>query len=165
MKELFENFTFSEIILFIILVLVAIREVWSLVEFFIEKGRKKLGKEKSKDKKESDLVNQLASFNDQIQSLLKQEKELSENIKSFKKENETRFKEIDNKLNLLTQSDKDSIKSWIVEKHHFFIEQGWVDDFNMDAIEKRFTHYEQEGGNSYVHDLMMDLRKLPNRRT
>lgn len=165
MKELFENFTFSEIILFIILVLVAIREVWSLVEFFIEKGRKKLGKEKSKDKKESDLVNQLASFNDQIQSLLKQEKELSESIKSFKKENETRFKEIDSKLDLLTQSDKDSIKSWIVEKHHFFIEQGWVDDFNMDAIEKRFTHYEQEGGNSYVHDLMMDLRKLPNRRT
>ena len=66
------------------------------------------------------------------------------------------------KLELLTQSDKDSIKSWIVEKHHLFVKQGWVDDFNMDAIERRFTHYEEEGGNSYVCDLMKELRRLPN---
>ena len=165
MKEIFENFTFSEILLFIFLILAGIKELWSLIDFFISKIQKKFGKEKAKDKKENDLLNQLSNFNDQIQSLVKQEKELSESLILCKDENNARFKEIDEKLNLLTQSDRDSIKSWIVEKHHFFMEEGWVDDFNMDAIEKRFTHYEKEGGNSYVLDLMKDLRKLPNRRT
>ena len=165
MKELFGNFTFSELLLFIFLVLAGIKEGWSLVEFFIIKVQKKFGKEKAKDKKETDLLNQLSDFNTQIQSLIEQEKQLSKNLSDLKKDNEDHFKDIDSKLDLLTQSDKDSIKSWIVEKHHFFIEQGWVDDFNMDAIEKRFTHYQKEGGNSYVHDLMTDLRKLPNRRT
>ena len=31
----------------------------------------------------------------------------------------------------------------------------------MDCIEKRYGHYIQENGNSYVADLMQNLRSLP----
>ena len=41
--------------------------------------------------------------------------------------------------------------------------KGYIDDFSMDAIEKRYDHYKAEGGNSYISDLMHDLRKLPKK--
>ena len=67
-------------------------------------------------------------------------------------------------INALIDSDKDDIKSFIVkEHHHFCYNQGWIDDYSMDGIEKRFKHYQDEGGNSYIEELMRDLRQLEHR--
>jgi hypothetical protein len=63
---------------------------------------------------------------------------------------------------MLIDSDKDDIKAFITREHHYFCYQkGWVDDYSLDCVERRYAHYEQEGGNSFVEDLMKDLRKLP----
>ena len=60
------------------------------------------------------------------------------------------------------ESDKDDIKSWITEKHHFYCyERKWIDDYSMDCIEKRYGHYKDEGGNSFIEELMNELRSLP----
>ena len=92
------------------------------------------------------------------------------NRKRVNEENTTSFesikatlKEHQDTLDLLIQSDKDDIRADIVEKHHYFMAQGYIDDFSIDAIERRYGHYKQEGGNSYITDLMHDLRKLPKR--
>jgi hypothetical protein len=66
------------------------------------------------------------------------------------------------KINILIDSDKDDIKGWIVDKYHeFYSRKGWIDAFSMDAIEKRFSTYEKEGGNHYVKNLVNQLRSLP----
>lgn len=68
-------------------------------------------------------------------------------------------------LDILFESDKDDIKSWIVEKHHFYCyEKGYIDDQMMDCLERRYSHYLDEGGNSYIHTLMEELRRLPRSR-
>jgi hypothetical protein len=37
------------------------------------------------------------------------------------------------------KSDKDSIKAFITKEHHYFCyEKGWIDDYNLDCLEKRF---------------------------
>ena len=59
-------------------------------------------------------------------------------------------------------SDRNDIKSWLVEKHHFFINQGWIDDFSMDTVNRRFSDYVEEGGNSYAESLVNAIRDLPN---
>ena len=67
-----------------------------------------------------------------------------------------------NKINLLIASDRDDIKSWITEKHHYYCySQEWIDDYSLDCIEKRFKHYQDENGNSFVENLMNELRTLP----
>ena len=38
---------------------------------------------------------------------------------------------------------------------------GYIDDFSLDCIEKRFKHYSDEGGNSFIENFMKDLRALP----
>ena len=92
----------------------------------------------------------------QIEQLRQQEK----SIKELKNNIET----IQSKMNLLIESDKDDIKAWITEKHHFYCyQQKYIDDYTLDCLEKRFSHYEVEGGNSFVHNLMEELRALPKK--
>ena len=74
-----------------------------------------------------------------------------------------KLENITGSINLLIKSDRDDIKSYITEKYHHFIEQGWIDDYNLDCIEKRYSHYKKEGGNSFIEDLMGEIRKLPKR--
>jgi hypothetical protein len=47
-------------------------------------------------------------------------------------------------LELLTNSDKDAIKSFITKEHHYFCYKlGYIDDYSMDAIERRYSHYKE----------------------
>jgi hypothetical protein len=59
-------------------------------------------------------------------------------------------------------SDKDDIKAFITDKHHYFCyERKWIDDYSMDCIERRYSHYKDEGGNSFIATLMDELKALP----
>ena len=61
-----------------------------------------------------------------------------------------------------TREYKDDIKSWLVEKHHYFCyEKGYIDDYSLDCMERRYRHYADEGGNSYAATLMAEVRALP----
>ena len=44
---------------------------------------------------------------------------------------------------------------------NFCYEKRQIDDYSLDCLEKRYTHYVEEGGNSFIHDLMEDIRALP----
>lgn len=162
MIELLTTYSLVEILVFIFIILAALKEGWSLIDFFKNKAKNNYDKNASEDKRIEEIFDRLATFEKNIQQAWEKEQDLYGEFVEFKKECYDHFEATNAKLEILTQSDKDSIKSWIVEKHHLFVKQGWVDDFNMDAIERRFTHYEEEGGNSYVCDLMKELRKLPN---
>lgn len=162
MIEFLTTYTLVEIIVFILALLIALKEGWSIIDFFRGKIRKKYESETIEDQRIVTVFKRIDELREDIKEVTTKEKALYDQFMMFKEVQEKHFKEASEKLEILTQSDKDSIKSWIVEKHHFFIKQGWIDDFNMDAIEKRFTHYQIEGGNSYVCDLIQELRKLPN---
>ena len=69
--------------------------------------------------------------------------------------------EISARLDLLTESDKDDIRGWIVEKYHYCQSLDMpIDSFTMDTIEKRYQHYKDEGGNSYITHIMEELRSM-----
>ena len=38
---------------------------------------------------------------------------------------------------------------------------GWIDDFSLDCLERRYQHYADEGGNSFIEGFMEELRALP----
>ena len=72
------------------------------------------------------------------------------------------MEKLSNKIDALIDSDKDDIKSFLVKEHHYFCYQrGWVDDYSLDCCEKRYKHYVQEGGNSFIEDMMNEIRNLP----
>lgn len=134
MLELLATYSLKEIAVFLVLFLLAVKEGITIWDFF--KDRKKLMVEHEEDRKAN---------KESVDALISQ------------------MKTVDNTLNVLIESDKDDIKSWLVDKLNYYKDhpEKQIDAYSMDTIEKRFKHYKDEGGNSYIeNDVMVQLRKL-----
>lgn len=74
---------------------------------------------------------------------------------------EERLQKAENRLDKLTESDMHDIKAWIVDQYHkFYNEQGWIDAFSAETLDRRYEDYKDEGGNSYIDNLMAQLHTL-----
>lgn len=142
MKELLTNYSLSEIILFLILTAVAVKQVIG----FFDWARKRIRQE-VKEKDKPDEVFKLANKHEEQLLNIKNE------LDSLKEQ-----------ISLLIESDRDDIKQSITKDHHYFCYKlGSIDDYSLDCVEKRYSHYKEEGGNSFVKTLMQDMRALPRK--
>lgn len=153
MLELFQHYSISEIFIFIVLLALATKGV---VEFF-SWGQEKLSKifhfKYNKLTEKEKLQQQLAQQASAIQVLKEQQKSTDMYLKSMQ-----------SKIDLLIDSDKDDIKSFLTREHHYFCyTQGWIDDYSLECCERRYAHYRDEGGNSFIEGFMKELRALPKR--
>lgn len=162
MIELLSTLTLTQVFTYAILILIGIKELLTLKDFFKKRVDKKYEDENSDRKQTEEIFEELKSLKEEIQAQKKEYDVLKSNIYDFKEQYKTKEEERQAILKLLIKSDRDAIKSFIVKEYHHFIEQQWIDDFSLDTIEKRFTHYKEEGGNSYICNLIKDLRDLPN---
>lgn len=151
MLALLQNYSVSEILIFIVLLALAIKGVISFIDWVNEKIKKAFNKGYNKINEKEEINKRLKQENDIIKSLQQRQQKTDEILKT-----------LTTKINMLIESDEDAIRAYITKEYHYFCEQGWIDDFSLDCIERRFTHYEKEGGNSFIKALMEDLRKLPN---
>ena len=144
MLDLFRNYSISEILIFIIIISLGVKQAIELIDWF--KGKLKKGTDKAISEK--DRIERIDSKLENYDRMLNN---ITDNIDELKKETK-----------LLISSDKDAIKSYITERHHFFCyTQKWIDDYSLDVLERRYEHYVDEKGNSFVKDLMEELRGLP----
>jgi cell division protein FtsL len=163
MEELLTKFSLTEIVIFICLLLAAIKTVWETLESLYTKIRKLFDKQYKEIQEKKDLSIRLEKCEKNIEMWETQSEKLLESISALKTECQKSFDKQNENLELLINSDKDDIKSFIVREYHYFVEKKkWIDDFSMDVLEKRYAHYCAEHGNSYVEDLMRELRKLPH---
>lgn len=140
--QLFSQFNLGQILIIIVLLGLSAKGVVTFFDW-VKVRLYKLSNKQLKSKK----------ANEQI-------KNQEETINNLKKDVEKIQKSIDT----LIESDKENIKAWITEKHHYYCyEKKYIDDYTLDCLEKRFTRYEAEGGNSFIHNLMDDLRDLPRK--
>lgn len=138
-ETLLTNFEIVDIILIVFLVALAIKEVWSLIKWFKNEGKDRLNKEKEQEEQE----NKIKTINNKQENI---EKDLG-NIHRL--------------VEMLITANKNDIKAWITDKYHILMDKEWVDDYELDCLERRYSDYLQMGGNSYIEDLMNDIRKLP----
>lgn len=147
MAELITNYSWSEIILFVIAFAAAIKGVVTFWDWGKDRLRKVYDKEDKIEEIKSLIVEntkQMNEFSNIQAQTIDEIQHLKENITN------------------LTASDKDDIKAWITEKHHHFCyEIKYIDDYSLDCIEKRYAHYVDEGGNSFIGKLMEEIRNLP----
>lgn len=120
--------------------------------------------------------------NNQIQELTDKLKNVLDNIEADKTKNherdvafETQIKSyeaaisnistkmtlMEQNTTLLIESDKESIKSFIVEKYEQAMKNGFIEPHVLETVELRYEKYLQENGNSFVRQLMEKLRNLP----
>lgn len=140
MQDLIQNYSFSEILTFLVLFGLAIKGCISFFDWAF--GRTKLFIHKT----------------DQPEELRRQIKENSEQIKEMRES----ILKMNEMIKMLVQSDKDAIKAYITKQNLFFVhQQGWIDAYSLDCLQKRYDHYQDQGGNSFIETLMGQLRNLP----
>ena len=142
MKQLFTNFTAGEILLFVIIAAIAIKEFVTFIDWIQNRAKNTIKKE------EKPL---------QIECVTQQHGEELQAIKG-------QLRDLQSNINLLLASDKDDIKQSLTKDHHYFCYKlKSIDDYSLDCMEKRYAHYQEEGGNSFVQNLMQDVRALPRK--
>ena len=142
--DLLTQFTPWQIILFIILLAVAIKEVSDFVDWF----KQKVNKRDESLKTDYEVKQENEERLDRLETNMNK---LTENVGNMT-----------DKIDVLITSDRDAIKAFITkEHHHFCYEKGWIDDYSLDCLEHRFQHYQEERGNSFIENLMNELRALP----
>lgn len=142
MTQLFTHYSVSEIILFIIILAIAIKKFVEFVDWA-----------KNRTTQAVLQAEQPAQLKEIAQSHEIQIKDLKDELNTIK-----------DLINLLVESDKDDIKQSITRDHHYFCyDLKSIDDYSLDCIEKRYSHYTEEGGNSFVETLMQELRALPRK--
>ena len=141
--ELLSSYSLDTIVIFIVVLSFAIKGIIDFIDWAKKRINSKIGHA------QEELMEQ-QHIKENIENLFKMQLQQKEAIDSLTKS-----------VDLLLQSDKDDIKAWITEQHHYFCyELKYIDDFSLDCIERRYTHYRHEGGNSFVDSLMVDLRSL-----
>lgn len=148
--DLLNTYSLTDILLVLILVVVG---GISLIKTGIEVNswlRKIFAKEHITRAEEQKLNTRLTGIDTEIVELKNNQNEIMESLDFFS-----------DSLQILVDSDKDAIKAYITDKHHEYMKEGWIDDYHLDCIEKRYLHYKRGGGNSFVDHLMEELRLLP----
>ena len=155
MLDLFRSYDLSQIIIFVVMLIFAIKGGWDLVDYFKKKYTEKFNKDFAAKEAENKLENHYINCSNQHVEALGMYNELSDQVNDLTQEVHERFDKLE-------QSDMHQIKHDIVKDYHYFIdEKGWIDDFNLDCLELIYQDYKREGGNSYIDGLMEELRRLP----
>lgn len=151
MEALLKAYSLQDILIFMVLLAIAIKGAISFFDWAKERLGRVYKKEYAETKNQEDLDAKLQQESVAIQKLEKNQAEMMATMEK-----------LSNKIDALIDSDKDDIKSFLVKEHHYFCYQrGWVDDYSLDCCEKRYKHYVQEGGNSFIEDMMNEIRNLP----
>lgn len=150
MKDLIEAYSVQEILTFLVLFAIAVKGFISFWDWGYARLKQIFDKE-----------------HNQKQEIYSIQNRFDEHVRGYEALQNTQneaLKLLTDKMNLLLESDKDSIKAYITDRYHRFCQdQKWIDDYTLECIEKRYKHYKDEGGNSFIYDLMEELRKLPRR--
>lgn len=151
MIELLAKYSLLEIVIFLVTFALAIKGLVTFWDWAIDRLRKAFNKQSQRDKEKQILEERLLLGSQKMRELAEQDEKINKAIE-----------EISNNVNMLVKSDKDAIKAFITNEHHkFCYQEKWIDDYSLDCVERRFVHYKDEGGNSFIKELMNDLRNLP----
>lgn len=151
MGELLAKYSITEIVVFIVILGFAIKELVTFFDWAHSRLRNKFDKEDEHEEIKKQLNTVVSRLNN-----------IETHFTTMINENRVKYNEMQQSIDLLIASDKDDIKAWITAQHHLFVyEYKCIDDYSLDCIEKRYSHYTAEGGNSFIETLMNEIRALP----
>jgi hypothetical protein len=158
MATLFAEYSLSQIIIFLIAIVVFLKGGWDLIDFFKGKYKDKFNKDYNQKEKEKELEQHYEACKEQHVETLETYNRLEDKIDNISES----VSKLSDEVQRLTISDKNDIKQFIVREYHYFVEQKkWIDDYSLDCILLRYEDYKAEGGNSYIKTLIEELKALP----
>ena len=149
--KLLTQYSVAELILLIIIILFAAKALNEVCSYFYNKFKQHFGIINEKETWEEDISKGLKNILQEIEFLKEQ------NNKTYKHQ-----KEMDAAIALVQERLQENTRSYLIDAHHkFCYEIHAIDDLNLQAMERRYLYYKTAGGNSFIDNLMDDVRALP----
>ena len=162
MISFLETYSISDILVFLAFFAIAIKEFITVVDLAKKKVHEMSQEEILSEKEKAILDGYDEAIKQNKNKIGYLEKRMASIDNKEVEKIPEQIAEIEKQISLLIESDREDIKAYLTERHHYFCyKQGWIDDYSLECCEKRFTHYEKEGGNSFIADFMNELRALP----
>ena len=153
MLDLLKEYSVSQILIFLVFIAIAIKEVIQFIDWAKQRTLQSVNESTSSIELIKKIEEKDREQDRKIEQILEAQKNSSENIDLILQQ-----------IQSLIKSDRDAIKAYITKEHHYFCyEVRWIDDYNLDCLEKRYQRYVEEGGNSFIESLMEEVRALPRR--
>ena len=147
----FTNWSIEESIIYIVALILAIKVVWSSIEWVWDKIKIRLAITNNKEKWENNISKQLTELHKAISNLEQQNQ-------AIQKQEE----KVNANLNVVQERLQEDTRSFLIDAHHKFCYQiKSIDDINMQSLERKYLYYKTAGGNSFIDGLMEEIRELP----
>lgn len=104
-------------------------------------------------------------FKNQMKELAEDFKEMKNNMTAMHTQIVEMKTDIYNNLNMMIESDKESNRLSIVSTYYSATEKGYIEVYLLQALEYRYERYLEENGDSFIENLMKELRSLPHEPT
>lgn len=148
---LFTHLSTEEVVVLIVVMVLAVKAVWSAIEWIWDKIKNKLDIENAQEQWEEKVSNQLETLDSKIDKLEIQ------NQKTHEEQDK-----MHDQLKLVQERLQENTRSYLIDAHHKFCYQiKSIDDINLQSIERRYLYYKAAGGNSFIDGLMDEIRALP----
>jgi len=151
LQILFSQHSLEELIVLIVLILLAVQGIWKAIGFFVEKYNIATGKKVDSIQWKENLAESLTNLDSKIDLLSEQ------NEKTHEKQ-----EQLEDTVTLLQERMQENTRSYLIDAHHKFCYQiKKIDDLNLQSLERRYLYYKSSGGDTFVDNLMEDVRELP----
>lgn len=141
----------EELVILVVLILFAFKALNELVAYFYNKIKQHFGIKNDEEKWEKEVSKNFNKVFEEIDYLKEQNSQIHEHQK-----------QLDAGLALVQERLQENTRSYLINAHHrFCYEIHAIDDLSLQAMERRYLYYKTAGGDSFIDNLMDEVRNLP----
>ena len=150
-NTLFTQYSVGELIILVVLIAFILKTLNEVGEYFYKRLKSYFGIQNDKEKWQTGVIDSLQIIKQDIQTLREQ------NDQTHSKQ-----KEMEESIALIQERLQENTRSYLIDAHHkFCYEVHAIDELSLQAMERRYLYYKTAGGNSFVDNLMDEVRNLP----
>ena len=152
LTTLLSQYSLESIIIFIVLLIVAFKFVSESVDWLWQKVKKQVTQKNCEQGKIEEIDHYFQKIDKNFDRIYKRFDSIDEQAE---KTNE--------RLSFIEERQQENTRSYLIDAHHkFCYEIKAIDDINLQSMERRYMYYKTQGGNSFIDELMEEVRKLPH---
>lgn len=171
-NTLFTNYSVEELIIVILVSLLFAKVLLELWRYFYDKAKNYFGMKNKNDTWKDKVTSTLDAIGEKIDTLQVTVKENTERLEKleekvilleeYSRTTHEHQKELEYQMKVVQERLQENTRSFLIDAHHRFkYEVEGIDDLNLQSLERRYLFYKTAGGNSFIDDLMREVRELP----
>lgn len=155
LEALLQQYSIEAIILLLVGVVVAFKFLSELWDWGYGRIRKHFNIQTEKQQQDEQDRTEIKNLQEDFKKFMVETKESRDKT-------EEQIEDLIKQQSRFTDRLQENTRSFIIDKHHYFCYQiKAIDDMNLQSLERRYMYYKADDGDSYIDQLMEELRELP----